>query len=162
MGSPCSAALCNTVVAVEEQCWHRMYRQLIFNDMHFSTHTQHALYFATRYVDNRVLLLPTHLTQLPPFRKLTDPSFYKPPVQVETEPANVFLGFAVDPCFHSLTQHNNVTIVDIMHPRSATTKQVLRSSYQARTRLIQRVCAPVLEHMKPHEPCADFMRWLVL
>ena len=31
MGSPCSAALCNTVVAVEEQCWHRMYRQLIFN-----------------------------------------------------------------------------------------------------------------------------------
>ena len=60
LGSPCSPALCNMVVA-EEHCWHHTYGQLIFIHKHFPmhSHTQYSLYFATRYVDKRVLLLPT-------------------------------------------------------------------------------------------------------
>ena len=103
---------------------------------------QHAIYFATRYVDNRVLLLPEQLLSLPPFKQLTSASFYKPPVQLETEPANIFLGFAVDPSQRTVTHQSQLTTADILHPRSATTAQTLRSSFQARTRLINRVTHP--------------------
>ena len=103
---------------------------------------QRAIYFATRYVDNRVLLLPEQLLSLPPFKQLTSASFYKPPVQLETEPANIFLGFAVDPSQRTVTHQSQLTTADITHPRSATTAQTLRSSFQARTRLINRVTHP--------------------
>ena len=143
MGSPCSPALCNLVVAVEEQCWHHTYAGLFFNHkFHQHSPHQHAIYFATRYVDNRVLLLPEQLLSLPPFKQLTSASFYKPPVQLETEPANIFLGFAVDPNQRTVIHQSQLTTADIIHPRSATTAQTLRSSFQARTRLINRVTHP--------------------
>ena len=149
MGSLCRPALCNLVVAVEEQCWRHTYNHLFSNHKysHHRTHREHALYFATRYVDNRVLLLPKHLLALPPFQQLADALFYKPPVQLETEPANIFLGFAIDPQRRSLTPQCNVHRADILHPWSVATKQTLRSSYQARIRLIQRVTAP---HQRAH------------
>ena len=132
------------VVAVEEQCWRHTYNHLFSNHKysHHRTHREHALYFATRYVDNRVLLLPKHLLALPPFQQLTDASFYKPPVQLETEPANIFLGFAIDPRRRSLTPQCNARRADILHPWSAAATETLRSSYQARIRLMQRVTAP--------------------
>ena len=109
MGSPCSPALCNLVVAVEEQCWHHTYAGLFFNHK-FHQHSPHqrAIYFATRYVDNRVLLLPEQLQllSLPPCKQLTSASFYKPPVQLETELANIFLGFAVDPSQRTVTHQS--------------------------------------------------------
>ena len=72
MGSPCSPALCNLVVAVEEQCWRHTYAGLFFNrKFHQHSPHQHAIYFATRYVDNRVSLLPEQLLSLPPFKQLT-------------------------------------------------------------------------------------------
>ena len=143
VGSPCSPALCNLVVAVEEQCWHHTYAGLFFNHkFHQHSPHQHAIYFATRYVDNRVLLLPEQLLSLPPFKQLTSASFYKPPVQLETEPANIFLGFAVDPSQRTATHQSQLTTADIIHPRSASTAQTLRSSFQARTRLINRVTHP--------------------
>ena len=40
MGSPCSPALCNLVVAVEEQCWHHTYAGLFFNHK-FHQHSPH-------------------------------------------------------------------------------------------------------------------------
>ena len=143
MGSPCSPALCNLVVAVEEQCWHHTCAGLFFNHkFHQHLPHQHAIYFATRYVDNRVLLLPEQLLSLPPFKQLTSASFYKAPVQLETEPANIFLGFAVDPSQHTVIHQSQLTTADIIHPKSATTAQTLRSSFQARTRLINRVTHP--------------------
>ena len=73
--------------------------------------SQYALYFAARYVDNRVLWLPTHLAQLPSFRQLTDPSCNRSPVQLETEPANVFLGFAV---IHTTTASRPTTMSPLL------------------------------------------------
>ena len=144
MGSPCSPALCNIVVAVEEQCWHHTYKQLFTNHKHFphTRSTTQAIFFATRYVDNHVLLIPRQLTRLPPFTQLTDASFYKPPVQLETEPGNIFLGFDIDPSRSSLTYQCTLHNADILHPQSATSSQTLRSSFQARARMIQRVTTP--------------------
>ena len=71
-------------------------------------------------------------------------AFYKPPVQLETEPANIVLRFALDPHSCSITHNNNnnnnITTAGTLHPLSATTTQVLRS--KACIRLIQRVCSP--------------------
>ena len=144
MGSPCSPALCNLVVAVEEQCWHHTYGHLLFNHKHFRqrSYQQYALYFATRYVDNRVLLLPKHLLTLPPFLQLTDASFYRPPVQLETEPANIFLGFAINPERHRHTTAiytGQTSSTPTLPPPSRSYKAAI---YQARTRLRQRVSAP--------------------
>ena len=133
------------LVAVEEQCWHHAYGQLIFNHKHFPrhSHTQYSLYFTTRYVDKRVLLLH-HFgsSQIQAFTCL------------KTEAANVFLGLAVDPHNHSLMHHNNVTLYTHDQPLQnnfcvASTKHA-HASYNESVHLA--------EHMKPCEPCANSVR----
>ena len=85
----------------------------------------------------------SHLTAIPPFKQVAHDAFYKPPVQLGTEPANMFLG---DPKECSLTHHNNITTADIIHPHSATATQTLRSSFQARARRVQ-------QSERASEPC---------
>ncbi|CAE7034916.1 unnamed protein product [Symbiodinium natans] len=144
MGSPCSPALCNMVVAVVEQCWVKSLRSMFVNHKHLHqpTSEQQAIFFATRYVDNRVLLIPQQYISLPPFRELVDPDFYQPPVKLDTEPANIFLGFAIHTSTATLSYDDKLQKADIMHPQSATTSSVLRSSIQARILRARRVCVP--------------------
>ena len=144
MGSPCSPALCNMIVAVVEQCWVKSLRSMFVNHKHLHqpTSEQQAIFFATRYVDNRVLLIPQQYISLPPFRELVDPDFYQPPVKLDTEPANIFLGFAIHTSTATLSYDDKLQKADIMHPQSATTSSVLRSSIQARILRARRVCVP--------------------
>ena len=98
MGSPASPALCSMVVSVEEQAWYFTFQHLIHNHkthQHLQQQHQHPHtlpFFSTRYVDNRVVILPLRATNLPCFRQLLDESFYRQPIQLEYEPANTFLG----------------------------------------------------------------------
>ena len=89
------------VVAVHEQCWVNTYRQLLYNwkQFHECNHGNRAQYFCTRYVDNRLLIVPARLLQLHPFQQLIHPDFYMKPVELEHEPGPGLdlLGFELDP-----------------------------------------------------------------
>ena len=78
MGSPLSPALCLMVVSVYEQIWYHTHRESITN-LHL-----HALFL--RYVDNRLVIIPSSTKELPAFQILVDPDFYKAPIFLETEP----------------------------------------------------------------------------
>lgn len=67
MGSPLSPALCLMVVSVYEQIWYHTHRESISN-LHV-----HALFL--RYVDNRLVILPSSNKDLPAFQILVDPHF---------------------------------------------------------------------------------------
>ena len=76
------------VVSVYEQIWYHTHRESISN-LHL-----HALFL--RYVDNRLVILPSSTKDLPAFQILVDPDFYKAPIFLETEPDQEFLGFQVE------------------------------------------------------------------
>ena len=100
MGSPASPALCSMVVAVHEQAWANTYRNHLCNTKHLRPDTSHpaiASFFAARYVDNRLMVIPTRLTTLPPFAELIHKDFYVPPVELELEPGYGFLRMELDP-----------------------------------------------------------------
>ena len=88
MGSPASPALCSMVIAVHEQGWTSTYRQLIHShkSQQDASSSSRADYFCARYVDNRLLVIPTRFLQLPPFQQFTHPIFFVPPVELEHEP----------------------------------------------------------------------------
>ena len=88
MGSPLSPALCLMVVSVYEQIWFHTHRESISN-LHL-----HALFL--RYVDNRLVIIPTSTVDLPAYQILTDPDFYKSPIVLESEPDQEFLGFQLE------------------------------------------------------------------
>ena len=65
MGSPASPALCSMVVAVHEQTWANTYRNHLYNAKHLQPDAPRpttASFFATRYVDNRLMMIPTRMT----------------------------------------------------------------------------------------------------
>ena len=88
MGSPLSPALCLMVVSVYEQIWFHTHRESISN-LHLN-----AIFL--RYVDNRLLILPSSTKDLAAFQVLVDPNFYKAPIILETEPDQEFFGFQLE------------------------------------------------------------------
>ena len=85
MGSPASPALGSMVVAVHEQAWAITHRTHLYNAKHLQPDApcpSTASFFATRYVDNRLMVIPTRMITLPPFAKLIHKDFYVPPVEL--------------------------------------------------------------------------------
>ena len=148
MGSPASPAMCGMVVAVREQCWHNTYQHLIHNfkthhQLHHRTQFPHnAQFFSTRYVDNRITILPAHLQHLPCFQQLLHPHFYQQPIELEYEPDNKFLGFQVDVQGPQLRYVPPQSQADVMAPQSATTSTVLFSGLRARLHIARAITAP--------------------
>ena len=148
MGSPASPALCSMVVSVEEQAWYFTFQHLIHNHkthQHLQQQHQHPHtlpFFSTRYVDNRVVILPLRAANLPCFRQLLDESFYRQPIQLEYEPANTFLGFAVHLAPPSIRYAAACQSDDVLAPNSASPASTTLSGLQARMITINRVCAP--------------------
>ena len=145
MGSPASPALCSMVVAVHEQAWAITYRSYLYNTKHLQADTpQHhiARFFATRYVDNRLMVIPTWLITLPPFAELVHKDFYVPPVELEMEPGYGFLGMELDPDQHAIHYTRHIQMNDIPSPHSATASTVLHSGMRARLRQARSMCMP--------------------
>ena len=143
MGSPASPALCDMVVAVCEQSWNHTYRNITYNVKHCQS-KQFTLsgFFATRYVDNRLTLLPTCATHLPHFTQFLSPHFYGNPIFLETEPGLDYLGFTINPTQHSIHYKATANLTDILSPHSASPDIVLRSSFRARAILARRLATP--------------------
>ena len=143
MGSPASPALCDMVVAVCEQSWNHTYRNITYNVKHCQS-KQFTLsgFFATRYVDNRLTLLPTCTTHLSHFSQFLSPHFYGTPIFLETEPGLDYLGFTINPTQHSIHYKATANLTDILSPQSASPDIVLRSSFRARAILARRLATP--------------------
>ena len=147
MGSPASPALCSMVVAVHEQAWASTYKTHIFNAKHLSTNTGlpiegTAVFFATRYVDNRMIVVPTRLLGIPIFAQLIHKDFYMSPVELEPEPGYGFLGMQLEPDQLAIHYTRQVQPNDIPSPHSATTHTVLHSGMRARLRQARALCMP--------------------
>ena len=143
MGSPASPALCDMVVAECEQSWSHTYRNITYNVKHCHT-KQFTLsgFFATRYVDNRLTLLPTRATHLSHFLQFLSPHFYGAPIFLETEPGLDYLGFTINPSQHAIHYKATANLTDILSPQSASPDIVLRSSFRARAILARRLATP--------------------
>ena len=145
MGSLASPALCSMVVAVHEQAWAITYRTHLYNAKHLQPDApcpSTASFFATRYVDNRLMVIPTRMITLPPFAKLIHKDFYVPPVELEVEPGYGFLGMELDPDQFAIHYTRQIQLNDVPSPHSATTSNVLHSGMKARLRQARNMCMP--------------------
>ena len=145
MGSPASPALCSMVVAVHEQAWANTYRNYLYNAKHMQPEAPHlttAGFFAARYVDNRLMMIPTRMVTLPPFAVLIHKDFYVPPVELEMEPGYGFLGVELDPDQCAIHYTRQIQLNDVPSPHSATTNTVLHSGMKARLRQARSMCMP--------------------
>ena len=132
------------ILALRDQCtqsWTHTYRTITYNVKH-TTSPQFSLsgHFATRYVGNRLTLIPSATQHATHFQQFLSLHFYGPLIYLETAPGLAFLGFTSHPDAHS--KHNKATnsLTDIMlSPHSASPATVLKSSLQARAILAKRL-----------------------
>ena len=87
MGSPFSPAICHAVVSLFE---HRYFSKCLLNPLAHS-----RVGWIGRYVDNRLSLLAPTLEQFPEVQAFLHEEVYGPPVMLEYEDGDVFLGFHV-------------------------------------------------------------------
>ena len=134
------------ILALRDQCtqsWTHTYRTITYNVKH-TTSPQFSLsgHFATRYVGNRLTLIPSATQHATHFQQFLSLHFYGPLIYLETAPGLAFLGFTSHPDAHS--KHNKATnsLTDIMSPRSASPTTVLRSSLKARAIFAKRRATP--------------------
>ncbi len=88
IGSPLSPVLCNICAAFEEDVWECAHRDMLLSAKTF--------YHATRYVDNRLIPRFPHITHNPAIATFRSLDFYRPPVQLEPENSDLYLGFAIN------------------------------------------------------------------
>ena len=142
MGSPASPALCSMVVAVHEQAWAIAYRTHLCNAKRLQPDAACPSTASSRYVDNRLTVIPTRMITLPPFAKLTHKDFYVPPVELEVEPGYGFLGMELDPDQFAIHYTRQIQLNDVLSPHSATASILLHSGMIARLRQARNMCMP--------------------
>ena len=134
MGSPLSPALCLMVVSVYEQIWFHTHRESITN-LHL-----HALFL--RYVDNRLVIIPSSTTDIPAYQILTDADFYKSPIILEDEPDQEFLGFQLELDPFEMIYQSPRDLSQVLSPRSASPPVVLLSGFASRCSIVQKGAFP--------------------
>ena len=134
IGSPLSPALCLMVVSVYEQIWFHIHRESI-STLHLS-----ALFL--RYVDNRLVILPSSTRDLAAFQVLVDPNFYKAPIILETEPDQEFLGFQLELDPFELCYQPPQDLSQVLSPMSASPPAVLLSGFASRCSIVHRGSYP--------------------
>ena len=134
MGSPLSPALCLMVVSVYEQIWFHTHRESITN-LHL-----HALFL--RYVDNRLVIIPSSTTEIPAYQILTDADFYKSPNILEDEPDQEFLGFQLELDPFEMIYQCPRDLSQVLSPWSASPPVVLLSGFASRCSIVQKGAFP--------------------
>ena len=134
MGSPLSPALCLMVVSVYEQIWFHTHRESISN-LHL-----HALFL--RYVDNRLVIIPTSTVDLPAYQILTDPDSYKSPIVLESEPDQEFFGFQLELNPFEMIYQSPRDLSQVLSSMSASPPAVLLSGFASRCSIVQKGAFP--------------------
>ena len=95
-----------------------------------------------RYVDNRLGLLHQSCDKQSVVRAFLHPDVYIPPIVLEYEECNIFLGFEVDPVARIVSNVQPDASWKFLHKRSAANTRTLLSSFRSRAHLITRASWP--------------------
>ena len=125
IGSQCSPSICATVVAVSEAVWMRSYN-ILFNSS--------GLF--VRYVDNRLICLPSHTAGQIPYRILLRLDFYGMPIELEECGNKEILGFTLNLEHRTCTYNFPTAPHQFRHPKSAGSERSILSGFESRLHLI--------------------------
>ena len=95
-----------------------------------------------RYVDNRLALLHQSCDRQSVVRAFLHPDVYIPPIILEYEEGNIFLGFDIDPVARTVSYVQPDVSWKFLHQRSAANTRTLLSSFRSRAHLITRASWP--------------------
>ena len=134
MGSPFSPAVCHAVTSLFE---HQYFSRMLLSPILTSSHC-----WVGRYVDNRLTLLSLMLAKLPVFAAFLHEEVYGPPVLVEYEDGDVFLGFHVDLARMEIRFVQPQPSWQFLRHKSACSDGTLLSSLRSRAHMILRSSWP--------------------
>jgi hypothetical protein len=134
IGSPLSPVLCNICAAFEEDVWESAHREMLLSAKTF--------YHATRYVDNRLILRMPQITHNPAITTFRNLDFYRPPVQLEPENSDMYLGFAINVLDKTVKYKIPVESWEFRSHRSAGTPARNLSGMMSRISLIKKYTWP--------------------
>ena len=125
IGSQCSPAICAIVVAVEEDIWMKAFGIAKFSGGLF-----------IRYVDNRLICIPSHLANQTAFRRLLRLDFYGLPIELEECGNYDILGFRLDVASKTCTFIPPCDPHQFRSPKSAGSEKKILSGFASRLHLI--------------------------
>ncbi|CAE7695523.1 unnamed protein product [Symbiodinium microadriaticum] len=94
------------------------------------------------YVDNRLALLHHSYDKQSVIRAFLHPDVYIPPIVLEYEDGNIFLGFDIDPVTRTVSYVQPDASWKFLHKKSAANTRTLLSSFRSRAHLITRASWP--------------------
>ena len=134
MGSHFSPAACHAVVS--------LYEHMYLGHCLLQSARMPTFGLVVRYVDNRLGLLHHSCDKQTVVRAFLHPDVYIPPIVLEYEEGNIFLGFEVDPVARTVTYVQPDASWKFLHKRSAANTRTLLSSFRSRAHLITRASWP--------------------
>ena len=132
IGNQISPILSSLPVLCTEIGWQRL----------FASQALNKLTFIVRYVDNRLILLPSQMIQLHSVLALLDPWFYGAPIQLEDVGDQHFLGFNVDHVSRSISYIPLSFRWQVRHPHSAGSIKLRLSGLKSRLHSIRTYAWP--------------------
>ncbi|OLP81943.1 hypothetical protein AK812_SmicGene37435 [Symbiodinium microadriaticum] len=125
MGSHFSPAACHAVVS--------LYEHMYFGHCLLQSAQMPTFGLVVRYVDNRLALLHQSCDQQSVVRAFLHPDVYIPPIILEYEEGNIFLGFDIDPVARTISYVQPDVSWKFLHRRSAANTRTLLSSFAEAT-----------------------------
>ncbi|OLP77548.1 hypothetical protein AK812_SmicGene42383 [Symbiodinium microadriaticum] len=119
MGSHFSPAACHAVVS--------LYEHMYFGHCLLQSARMPTFGLVVRYVDNRLALLHQSCDQQSVVRAFLHPDVYIPPIILEYEEGNIFLGFDIDPVARTVSYVPPDASWKFLHRRSAANTRTLLS-----------------------------------
>ena len=123
MGSHFSPAACHAVVS--------LYEHMYFGHCLLQSARMPTFGLVVRYVDNRLGLLHQSCDKQSVVRAFLHPDVYIPPIVLEYEEGNIFLGFEVDPVARIVSYVQPDASWKFLHKRSAANTRTLLSSFRS-------------------------------
>ena len=123
MGSPFSPSVCHAVISLFE---HQYFSRILLSPIISSSQC-----WVGRYVDNRLTLLSPMLEKLPMFAAFLHEEVYVPPILLEYEDGDVFLGFHVDLSRMEVRFVQPRVSWQFLHHKSARGERTLLSSLRS-------------------------------
>ena len=127
MGSPFSHSVCHAVISLFE---HQYFLRMLLSPIQTSSHR-----WVGRYVANRLTLLSPMLSKLPVFAAFLHEEVYGPPVLLEYEDGDVFLGFYVGLARMEIRFVQPQASWQFLHHKSACSHGTLLSSLRSRAHM---------------------------
>ena len=134
MGSHFSPAACHAVVS--------LYEHMYFGHCLLQSARMPTFGLVVRYVDNRLALLHHSCDKQSVVRAFLHPDVYIPPIVLEYEEGNIFLGFDIDPVARTVSYVQPDASWKFLHKKSAANTRTLLSSFRSRAHLITRASWP--------------------